>query len=200
MKHAAPRESGCTIALVRHARSAHIQSDWITAAGFRAWLEEYESAGIAADQFVPGDVAELAQRAGAVVSSNAPRALATARLLAPDREIVVSPLVAELPLDAPKLGRLRLPLSAWAFPVGMRTAVLTLRGQYPAPAELARVSAAAEWLGTLASEHSLVVVVTHAWFRQQLAARLRRDGWEGEHSRFSVRHWSTWLLRQTRHR
>ena len=60
------------IALVRHARSAHVHSGWIDARGFRAWREAYEGAGILDDQAVPVDLASLADSAGVVVSSVKP--------------------------------------------------------------------------------------------------------------------------------
>src|SRR6185295_1032562 len=100
------------VALVRHARSSHVHSGWISASGFRAWREAYEAAGIREDERVPAPLEQLARRAGLVLSSDAARALASARLLAPGREIVASPLLRELDLESPSLGRLRLPLAA----------------------------------------------------------------------------------------
>src|SRR6188474_2955914 len=106
------------IALVRHGRSTHVHSGWIDAAGFREWRRHYEAAGIGEAERVPSELAELAVRADLVVSSDAPRAVASARLLTPARDIVVSPLLRELDLEAPDLRGLRLPLLAWAFAVG----------------------------------------------------------------------------------
>ena len=84
------------VALVRHARSSHVHAGWIDAGGFRAWREAYEAAGIHEDERVPAQLEQLASHAGVVLSSDAARAVASARLLAPGREIVVSPLLREL--------------------------------------------------------------------------------------------------------
>jgi broad specificity phosphatase PhoE len=184
------------IALVRHARSSHVHTGWIDAAGFRAWREAYEAAGIHEGERVPADLEELAARAGLVVSSDAPRAIASARLLAPGREIVVSPLLRELDLQGPHLGRLRLPLAAWALAVGGRTLLLTLRRRHPSTAEEDRADKAAAWLEELAVRHSFVLAVTHASFRRWLASRLTRRGWQPEPGRRSLRHWSAWFFRR----
>jgi len=188
------------IALVRHARSAHVHSGWIDAAGFRAWREAYEAAGIVAGERAPADLEQLAASAGLVLSSDAPRATASARLLAPGREIIVSPLLRELDLESPNLGGLPLPLAAWALAVGVRALFLTFRREYPSAQEAARVSQAATWLEELSVQHPLTVVVTHASFRRQLSSRLAQNGWQAEPGRRSLQHWSAWLFRRRSHR
>ncbi len=182
------------IALVRHARSAHVHTGWITADGFRAWREAYEAAGIREEERVPAHLEQVGSRADLVLASDVPRAVATARLLAPGREITVSPLLRELDLLGPNLGGLRLPLTAWAFAVGGRILLQTLRRQYPSPAGAARIHSTAAWLEDLATRHSLIVAVTHASFRLRLASRLLKGGWQVEPRRRSVRPWSAWLL------
>src|SRR5262245_19587159 len=189
-------QSESRVALVRHARSSHVHAGWITAGGFRAWREAYEAAGIREDERVPTHLEQLAGSADLVISSDAARAVETARLLAPGREIVVSPLLRELDLESPSLGGLRLPLAAWALAVGGRTLLLTLRRRYPSAAEVARVKDAAAWLEGLAARHSLIVAVTHASFRRQLSTRLAQTGWQAEPGRRTLRHWSAWLFRR----
>ncbi len=184
------------VVLVRHARSSHVHSGWITSSGFRAWREAYEAAGIREDERVPDHLAQIAPKADLVLSSDAPRAVATARLLAPGREIVVSPLLRELDLEGPSLGELRLPLMAWAFAVGGRTLFMILRRQYPSAAEAARINNAAAWLEELAARHSLIVAVTHASFRGRLSTRLAQTGWRPEPGRRSLQHWSAWFFRR----
>jgi broad specificity phosphatase PhoE len=187
---------GRQVALVRHARSAHVHAGWINADGFLAWREAYEAAGIRKDERVPAQLEPLVARAGLVVSSDAARAVASADLLARGREVVASPLLRELDLEGPSLGALRLPLAAWATAVGVRTLLLTLRRQYPSAAESSRLDEAAVWLEELAAAHSLIVAVTHASFRRQLSARLMRAGWQSQAGDRSLRHWSAWLFRR----
>lgn len=184
------------VALVRHARSSHVHTGWITASGFRAWREAYEAAGIREDERVPAHLEQLVDRADLVLSSDAARAVASARLLAPGHEIVVSPLFRELDLESPTLGGLRLPLAAWALAVGGRILSLTLRRQYPSAAEAARINSAAAWLEELAAQHSLIVAVTHASFRRRLSNRLVQTGWQAEPGSRSLQPWSAWLFRR----
>lgn len=194
MERSSPLEAHVT--LVRHARSAHVHAGWIDGHGFRAWREAYEAAGIHADERAPAALAALAARADLLVASDAPRAVASARLLAPGREIVVSPLLRELDLEAVDLGGLRLPLLAWALAVGLRTLHLSLRRRYPSAPEAARLREAASWLGELAGSHPRIVVLTHASFRKHLALRLRRAGWQAEPGRRTLRPWSAWAFRR----
>ncbi len=184
------------IALVRHARSAHVHAGWINAGGFRAWREAYEAAGIHEDERAPAHLAPLAGRADLVLSSDAARAVASARLLAPGREIAVSPLFRELDLEGPDLGGLRLPLMAWAFAVGGRILFLALRRRYPSVAETARINDAAAWREELATRHSLIVAVTHASFRKRLSTQLVQTGWQAEPGRRTLKPWSAWLFRR----
>lgn len=188
-----PTES--RVALIRHARSSHVHAGWIDANGFRAWREAYEAAGIHESERVPDHLERLADSADVVLSSDAPRAVASARLLAPGHEMIVSPLLRELDLRPLHLGALRLPLPAWALAVGGRTLLLTIRGQYPSAAETDRINKAAAWLEELAVQHSLILVVTHATFRRRLANRLLQAGWQREPGRRTMKHWSAWFFR-----
>ena len=131
-----------------------------------------------------------------MVASDAARAVASARMMAPGREVVVSPLLRELDLEGPRLGGLRLPLRAWALAVGGHTLIRTLRRQHPSAAEAARIDAAAVWLEGLAARHALIVAVTHAMFRGRLSARLQQAGWQAERGRRSLQPWSVWLYRR----
>jgi broad specificity phosphatase PhoE len=184
------------ILLVRHGPSAHIHTGWIDAHGFRAWRTAYEAAGISENAPPPPSLAQSTSDASLFLASDAPRAVASARLLASEREVVVSPLLRELDLDAPSCGKLRLPLRAWAFAVGGRMLVQTLRQQYPSPAEAARIDEAADWLDTLAAQHPRLVVVTHAMFRKRLSANLLRKDWQFEPGRRSLAAWSEWTLQR----
>lgn len=187
------QEASCRIALIRHARSSHVHSGWIDAAGFRQWRASYEAAGIDQEHQPPAALQDLAAGAGLIVASDAPRAIASAHLLAPGREIVTSPLLRELDLLGPELGSLRLPRAGWAVAVGLRSLALTLQGSYPAKAEAARVTGAADWLERLTESDSFVVVLTHAQFRRRLAVQLLSRGWQERTGR-SLRHWSLWLF------
>jgi broad specificity phosphatase PhoE len=182
------------VLLIRHARSAHIHAGWIDSRGFRGWREKYESAGIDASAHAPAGLVQLAANADLLLSSDALRAIATARLLAPGREPVTSPLLRELDLEAPDFGSVRLPLLGWAVAVGARGLFGRGRDVEARDAEERRIHDAATWIDELSRQHPVMMVVTHASFRQRLAVQMRVRGWKDVPGRRRMRHWSAWVL------
>ena len=183
------------IILVRHGRSGHVHSGWIDNAGFVRWREAYEAAGIDSKDFPPRELREAAARCGVVVASVARRAIESAKALAPQREVLTSPLLSELDLHPPALGGLRLPMFGWLLAYSVRwLALAALRRPHVTAEEEQRVRAAAEWLAQLAQTHGSVVAVTHASFRSLLRRELAGMGWCGDVPRGRPRHWSAWTL------
>lgn len=182
------------IALIRHARSSHVHAGWVNADGFRRWREAYEAAGIRDDQAVPAELQRLVARSDIVLCSDAARAVATADLIAPGREVVVSQLLRELELEGPGLGGARMPLGAWPLAVGARILARKLRGLYPSADELARLDDAVALLDELSTTHPRMVVITHGMFRRRLSARLIRMGWRADGTNRSMRPLSAWQL------
>lgn len=178
------------ILLVRHGRSAHVHAGWIDVDGFRRWREQYEAAGIVPDEVAPPALQELAKSAGAIVTSDLPRAIESARLLAPSAEITISPLLRELAL-VPADIRFRMPLAAWALTFTPRW----LRNELATPAEHQSAVDAAQWLTTLADAHGLVIAITHHSMRGLIADELVRSGWTSTvPRRRKSAHWSTWTF------
>lgn len=175
------------IVLVRHGRSAHVHAGWIDYDGFVRWREAYEAAGLDAKEVAPPAVRALAAEAGAIVASDAPRAIESARLLAPDANAIISPLVRELDLVPPVL-RVRLPLVAWALVYGVR--MLIRAHEHITPAEHERAAEAARWLDDLSRDRGTIVVVTHATFRSLLARTLPAHGWRATLRGRRTAHWS----------
>jgi broad specificity phosphatase PhoE len=191
---------GPELLLVRHGRSAHVVTGWLDVHGVRRWMAAYDAAEIALEHAPPPELEALARDAALVVASDLPRTVASAVRLAPEREIVRTPLLREVPLETsdyplPALGGMRLPFRAWGMVWGSRWLMAYLRNQPPpgvSPAELERAEEAAAWLLEQATRaDGRVVVVTHATFRVVLAQALVRHGWRGPQER-SYREWSAW--------
>ncbi len=178
------------IVLVRHGRSGHVHSGLLDAAQFRRWRDAYEAAGIAPDETPPAELQATAAAANVLAASDAPRAIASAALLAPARPIVTSPLLRELELPPPNLGPLRLPLIGWALAIGFRSLLHAV-----APEEAERARAAAQWLAEIAGEGGTVVAVTHGSVRRLIAQELRKLGWSVDTGRRGIHHWSAWSFR-----
>lgn len=181
------------IVLVRHGRSAHVQSGWIDVRGFLRWREAYEAAGIDPNDAPPPSVRELATAASLVVASDVARAIESARALAPEAAIVTSPLLRELALTPPNLGTLRMPMAAWALAYGVR--LLARPHEHITPAERQRAQEAAQWLTEHTARHQRIVVLTHATFRSILAKALHAEGWRSDRPRRNT-NWSAWAFRR----
>ena len=181
------------IVLVRHGRSAHVPAGLLDRDALHGWHAAYDAAGIAGDDAPPAALRELARSAAVIVSSDLPRAVASAALLAPDRVAAASALLRETAMVVPPWRGPRLPLMGWALVIGAGAGIRALRGEC-APAEVgARADAAAEWLAHLAGREGTVVAVTHATFRRHLARALGGRGWRGTGPR-RLHHWSAWAF------
>lgn len=192
----APRQS--TVVLVRHGPSAHVHRDgWINAAGMERWRAAYDEAGIAENAQPPQALIDIAAKSELVVASDLQRAIASAELLAPERPIVVTPLLRESALEIPKWLPLSMPLPAWDAIMTAQWGYQILRGTDARPEELKRAGAAATWLTKYSEETESIVVVTHGVFRRLLAQRLIRLGWEAQPGRQSYDTWSAWTLKRT---
>jgi broad specificity phosphatase PhoE len=183
------------IVLVRHGRSAHVQTGWIDSDGLQRWRLAYDEAGITDREPPPAALRAMAEGAGVLAASDLPRALASAAMLAPGRDVVVSPLLRESVPALPTVARLRLPLMGWALVMGLQGLRRKLRSESATPADvLARADEAAEWLAGLAAEHGSVVAVTHAAFRGRVADALHARGWRTERGTRVFHHWSARVL------
>lgn len=189
--------------LVRHGRSAHVESGWIDVDGVRRWMAAYDAAEIALHHAPPTELERLVAEATHIVASDLPRTVASAQRLAAGRPFDRTPLLREAPLETseaplPPLGGLRLPLRGWALVFGVRWLAAWMRGAPPPGvdgATLARAEAAAEWLVDQATERGgRLVVVTHTTFRLLLAQALGRRGWRGPERR-PYHEWSAWRYR-----
>ena len=172
-----------SITLVRHGRSAHVHSGWLDFDGFLRWREAYELAAIMETEIPPSELCERARNAANLVASNAPRAIASAQRLAPEREVVVTPLVRELELQPPRLGGLKFPPLVWML-------AFVIRGLAPAAKETQRAGEAARMLDALEGD---TIVVTHGAARPIIARELVQLGWTLGDGRRS-HHWSAWTL------
>jgi len=185
--------NGPRVLLIRHGRSAFVHRDgWVNADGLRRWRERYDAADIIEGDKPPKDVLIDVARADLVVASDLPRAVGSAKRLAPDREIVITPIMRETPQPIPAWMRWRLPAGAWHSLVALTWFWQILRGTDATPEEIARAATAADWLTRQAREHGTVAAVTHGVFRRLVGQKLVADGWRAEPRRRGYNHWSVW--------
>ena len=84
--------------LVRHGRSAHVETGWVDVDGVRQWMAAYDAAEIMPEHAPPAELEALVRDASRVIASDLPRTVASAVRLAPEREIVRTPLLREAPM------------------------------------------------------------------------------------------------------
>lgn len=181
------------IILVRHGRPSLGYTWWSDADGFRRWRAEYDAAGLAVGEMPPPELVSLAAGGGAVVTSDLPRARASAELLAPGGEFIVSELLRETDFPTPAWPRARLPIPLWYMAASRGWASGKLVSDEPPAMMHRRAASAADLLANMAADNGTVLAVTHGSFRRFLCDALIERGWRAP-ERKPLRHWSAWDL------
>lgn len=185
------------ILLIRHGPSAHpTMPGLLDHAGVERWRAAYDAAGIARDATPPEELLAKVARVARVVSSDLPRAVASAACLSQGQPVETTPLLREVPLMIPAIAGVRTPLAVWNILITLRWGVDIVRRQNCPAAIGERVRTAAKWCEEKSrevGENAAVAVVTHGVMRRLLAARLCTGGWI-IHGRRSYAPWSHWEL------
>ena len=155
-------------------------------------MERYDAAGIRGDP--PPEALEAAAHADVLVASTLPRAIESARRLAPHRAAELTPLLCETGFDAPALLPIRLPIATWDA-IDLVRDTVSIRMRRPTP-YLARAREAADWLLSRVAPDATLLAVTHGRFRGFLWAALIDRGWRAEFARKTYHNWSVWSFRE----
>jgi broad specificity phosphatase PhoE len=185
------------VVLIRHGRSAYSNGkEWVDASALKRLQDAYDAAGLAVDDAPPPALAAQVADAEFLVASDLTRAIESAERLADGRPVLHSPLLREMPLEAPTwLPPVRWPVGVWNACGHLQWGYRILRGTEAPPQERRRAAAAAKWIARLATEGSPVIAVTHGVFRRLLAGQLLTTGWEPDGPHRSYGHWSAWAFR-----
>ena len=181
--------------LIRHGRSAHVHDGrWLTHDAVGEFEDAYDAAGILDDSRPSEQLLAEARGADVVVASDLPRAVASAKRLAPGRDVATSPLLREIRLEPPRWVPLPLPIKVWdMFSDWQWSYRLRVGSDHQF---VRRADAACEWLQSQLQGSATIVVVTHAGFRRILTTRLLAQGWHWRSISPPERyaHWSSWEL------
>ncbi len=165
-----------SIVIARHGRPHADRSVLIDHRGYRAWWADYDRAQLHPDERAPEKLLEFGANADLIYASTLPRAIHTAQLAAPGREIITDPVFVEAPLPPPPFwGRRRpghwgvLARIAWWF--GRHDGLESRR-----QAEV-RAEAAVATLTAQALRGQNVMLCAHGWFNRMMRPILRRQGW-----------------------
>jgi broad specificity phosphatase PhoE len=186
-----PRAAPTRIILVRHGRSAHTHDRrWMRAVDVGRFEDDYDAAGILDDDAPPSELVEMVARADAIVASDLPRAIASARRVAPQREPELVPLLREIRLEPPLWIPVPLPIELWD---ALSHAQWTYRLRRGTDHQFVRRGReAADWLVRRAATAPTIVVITHGGFRRIVASCLANRGWRADGSSRSYQNWSAW--------
>jgi broad specificity phosphatase PhoE len=165
-----------SIVIARHGRPHADRNVRIDREGYRQWWAGYDRAKLHPEEVAPPALTALAARADVVFASTLPRALHTAQLAAPGRDIISDPVFVEAPLPPPPLSGKRRP-GHW----GVWARITWWFGRHEdkesrQQAEL-RAEAAVATLTAQALRGQNVLLCAHGWFNRMMRPVLRGQGW-----------------------
>jgi broad specificity phosphatase PhoE len=181
---------GVRIVLVRHGRPAIAIAPRTSHHGFRSYIDAYEAAGLDPSSAPPAELQDLVAELDSVFTSGKPRAHDSARVLAPNAELIAEPLFVEAPLASPRIPLLRMRVTKWA----VVARVLWHAGLHPRiesyPRAKKRAKDAANILVARARKEGIAVLVAHGYFNLMIGRELRRRGFAqtGTHR---ARYWNS---------
>ncbi|MDE2182877.1 MAG: histidine phosphatase family protein [Alphaproteobacteria bacterium] len=164
------------IILVRHGRPAISIAMRTSHREFRAYIDEYEAAGLDPESVPPEQLQDLVRELTAVYTSGRPRSQDSARALAPNAELIADPLFEEAPLASPRIPLLRMSVPKWA----VMARVLWHAGYHPEIENYRRAkhraARASDILMARAMDDGVAALVAHGYFNAIIGRELRRRG------------------------
>ena len=164
------------IVLIRHGRPAIATDPRTSHAGFRTYIDEYEAAGLDPASAPPEEIQDLVRELSAVHASTKLRSTDSAKVLAPNAELIADPLFVEAPLASPRIPLLRMKVPKWA----VVARILWHAGYHPEIEDYRRAkhraAKAAEILMKRAGDEGATALVAHGYFNAMIGRELRRRG------------------------
>lgn len=174
----APATLPGSITLARHGRPNADRTVRLAAGGYREWWAEYDRVELHPSEAPPPEVIAAARAADILIASGLPRALATARMAAPEREIAIDRDFIEAPLPPPPLPRfMQLKPPTWGVLSRIAWWLGYTAGEESRPTAEARAEAGADKLVALTRGGQSVMVFAHGWFNRMLRPALMRRGY-----------------------
>lgn len=176
------------IVLLRHGKPDLPPFGKLTASEMHGWIASYDAAGIVPGAAPMARAAEIAATCNAIVASDLPRAVSSAKALSVSRLVTIDPVFRESGLPHAEWKGLRLPPKVWRALFRM-----LWFGGYASHAESIassrlRAKDAADKLRKLAAEHESVLLVGHGMMNGFIARELLSSGWCGPRNPGS-NHW-----------
>lgn len=179
------------ISLIRHGKSQHTEMDRLTCAEFIDWMKKYDANGVYKKETYPKTTLKKISTAKVVITSDLERAIHSAKLLKPEKEIISDSIFREV--EFPSLPsvfqNIKLNPTIWAIFLRL----LWFSGYSKECESLmeakVRAKKASQKLVDYATEHGALVLVGHGFFNRLIGKKLRRNGWRGKR-RTGLTHWN----------
>jgi len=164
------------IILIRHGQPDIPVAPRASHGEFRNYIDAYEQSGLDPQSVPPEELQDLVGELTAVFTSGKKRADESARVLAPNAELIADPLFSEAPLAAPRIPLLKMRVPKWA----VVARIFWHAGHHPEIENYRRArrraSEAAEILIARAHDDGDAALVAHGYFNFLIGRELRRRG------------------------
>jgi broad specificity phosphatase PhoE len=186
---AAAKVAPLKIILIRHGKPAIPTAPVARHHEFRSYIDAYEEAGLDPADAPPEELRDLVRELDAVFTSGRKRAADSAKVLAPNAELIVDPLFVESPLASPRIPLLKMKVTKWAvisrilWYVGFSPKIEGYRKSKH------RAKQAAEILIKRAQSTGGPALVAHGYFNDLIGIELRRRGFV-QAGRHKAKYWN----------
>ena len=177
------------ITLLRHGKPTIPPLNKITAAEFGDWVQAYNDSGLCSSSKPTTEAMSHAHTCNAVVCSDLPRSIDSAKELNADNIVLSDSIFNEAGLPVANWRLFKLSPKTWALIFRILWLLGYSRKSESFKDAKKRASVAVERLTEIAHEHQRVLFVGHGVYNRILANELRRSGWVGPKSPGS-NHWS----------
>jgi broad specificity phosphatase PhoE len=164
------------IILIRHGQPDIPVAPRASHREFRTYIDDYEQSGLDPQSAPPEELQDLVAELAAVFTSGKKRADESARVLAPNAELIADPLFVEAPLAAPRIPLLKMRVPKWA----VVARIFWHAGYHPEIENYRRAKhraiQAAEILVARARADGAAALVAHGYFNFLIGRELRRRG------------------------
>jgi broad specificity phosphatase PhoE len=172
----AQSDHGERIILIRHGQPDIPVAPRASHHEFRSYIDAYEQSGLDPQSAPPEELQDLVGELAAVFTSGKKRADESARVLAPNAELIADPLFVEAPLAAPRIPLLKMRVPKWAIVAR----IFWHAGYHPEIENYRRAkrraSEAADILVSRARADGAAALVAHGYFNFLIGRELRRRG------------------------
>lgn len=167
------------IVLLRHGKPNIAPPEKIHAHELQQWVDAYNAAGLAAGQAPSTESLHIAQTCRAVVCSDLPRSLESARALGLEDIAAIDPVFREMALPYSRFPALKLAPKYWVILFRILWFLgYASNGESLREAKL-RVALGATRLQEIAARQGTVLLVGHGMANRFLAQALLAKGWKG---------------------